>query len=168
MRVCFRQVGRCTVDQSRFSAAPSARLCASVTRSDCCLRLAGGRLRKARNPRVLTPTTSHNRLAGKWPLCSSSEKRPTGAFPDPLQFKISLLSLRSRTSRRSRSFSLARSESSFETTSVSFGAINAIKGAASHRDTSSSSLRCCRKTKKHGKIALKEHVSPPLGPRLAV
>jgi transposase-like protein len=31
-----------------------------------------GRLRKARNPRVLTPTTSHNLLAGKWALCSST------------------------------------------------------------------------------------------------
>ena len=44
--------------------------CASVTRSDRCLRLAG-RLRNAQKPRWLTSKTSHSRLVEKLALCSS-------------------------------------------------------------------------------------------------
>ena len=46
-------------------------MCAKVTGSDRCLRLAG-RLRKAGRPRALTPTTWHNRLTGKLALRYSS------------------------------------------------------------------------------------------------
>ena len=108
---------------------------ANVIKSDRCLLLAG-RLRNARKPRDLTPTTSHNRLDGKLDLCSStninlialgpqrtawpsSGKQSPRRFSDPPQFVISLSSLRSLISRQSRSFSLARSKSSFDTTSVS-------------------------------------------------
>ena len=84
-----------------------------------CLRLAG-RLRKARKPRGLTFIERHSRSTGKPPRCSSKNlnltafgSRRTGGL-----FWMFLSSFRLRTSRRSRTFSRARSRSLAETTSV--------------------------------------------------
>jgi len=55
-------------------------ICANVTKSDRCRWLAG-RVRQARNPRVLTPTTWHKRLVGKLSRCSSPLIDPADQLP---------------------------------------------------------------------------------------
>ncbi|APG47923.1 hypothetical protein PhaeoP97_02543 [Phaeobacter porticola] len=72
----------------------------------------------------------------------SSGKQSPGLFSGPLQFKISLSSLKMRFSRRSRSFSWTRLKSSCDTTSVSRGAV--IHLLSVDRPTPGSSANCLR------------------------
>jgi hypothetical protein len=70
------------------------------------LSAAGRVAAEGRKPRELTPTTLHNRFAGKQSMCSSIN--PNLIALDPQRtgwlFRMSHSSLRMRTTRRSRSF----------------------------------------------------------------